>query len=164
MQTGQVMTKTWPRGSLHTFFTSIVHPESSKGRWYVKKTLYTNLGQTDPTHHTQHSNIQSFHQNTSNITSEMGPAWWHMSVISATQEAEIGGFYFPFCQPGQKLTRWYLKSKLGVVAIPVIPAYEGGGGRRIPVPGWSCKSMRPYLKNKLKEKGLGTCSSGKALA
>jgi hypothetical protein len=58
-------------------------------------------------------------------------------------------------QPGQKLVRPYLKIKLGKVAHAVVPAMQEAEIGRLQSKADLGKSMRPYLKNKLKAKGLG---------
>jgi hypothetical protein len=53
---------------------------------------------------------------------------------------------------------WNIKKLIltGIMAYTCNPSYSGGRDRRIPVQGWSWdKSGRTYLKNKLKQKGLG---------
>jgi hypothetical protein len=64
-----------------------------------------------------------------------------------------------------KVSKTNLKTKLGVVVHACDPSYSGGRGGRVMVWGQpKGKSMRPYLKIKLKAKGLWCKSSGRALA
>jgi hypothetical protein len=54
------------------------------------------------------------------------------------------------------LTRPHLIIKPGIVAHSCNPNYIGGGDRRIVVQSQPQTKANPYLKNKLKEKELGT--------
>jgi hypothetical protein len=80
--------------------------------------------------------------------------WWHTAVIPATQEVEIGGLWFK-ASPGtssqdsvskRSQVWWY------TLVIPATWEAEVGEWRAMTSPD---HSMRPYLKNKLKAKGLG---------
>jgi hypothetical protein len=62
------------------------------------------------------------------------------------------------------LARLYLKNKPGIFIrahTPSLLEAEVGGFSSNASPG---KSTRPYMKNKLKAKGLGECSNGGTLA
>jgi hypothetical protein len=65
-----------------------------------------------------------------------------LSVILA--KSEIGGLQFK-ASWGKKLARPYLKNNLVVMFHACNPSYLGDS---------TCKSMTPYLKNKVKAKGL----------
>jgi hypothetical protein len=58
-------------------------------------------------------------------------------------------------QPGNKLVRPYLKNKPDMLVHGRGPSYSGGGGRRTVVQHQPGQKQRPYLKNKVKVKGLG---------
>jgi hypothetical protein len=88
-----------------------------------------------------------------NYTTE-GWMWWFMPVIIDNQEAKIEGSQFK-ASPG-KLPRLYVKNKPDMVEHACGSSSLESRGRRIEVEGCPRTiSMRPYLKNKLKVKGLG---------
>jgi hypothetical protein len=85
-----------------------------------------------------------------------------LPVIPATHDVETAGSQFK-ASPGKKPARPYLKTQVGVVTHTCGPRYlEEEDGNLWPV--WTV-SLRPFLKNKLKAKGLvGMAQNGGALA
>jgi hypothetical protein len=82
----------------------------------------------------------------------------HMPIISDTQE--VGGSKFK-SSPGKSLAKPYLKNKL--VYIPeILATQEAEVGESLSKANLG-KSTRPYLENKLKQKGWGHGSRGRVL-
>jgi hypothetical protein len=77
-----------------------------------------------------------------------------MPVIPAIREAEMAEWQFKATW-GKILVRSYFKSKLDMVVHACVPSFVGGGDRRLIGLRPDRAKVRPYLKDKLKQKGLG---------
>jgi hypothetical protein len=85
-------------------------------------------------------------------------AWWHIPLILATREAEMGwiAIWGQHCGKGP----WdpISTNEPGVVANVCNSSYMGGHTRRITVPGQPEQDVRSYLRNTWKaKKRLGAC-------
>jgi hypothetical protein len=85
----------------------------------------------------------------------IGCMWWCTPVFLATPEAKKKARSSLQDSPGKKLVRSYLKNKIGLLWHTYNSSYMGGRNRRILSEASPAKNLRPYLKNKLKPKGLG---------
>jgi hypothetical protein len=88
------------------------------------------------------------------------PMWWHIPAIPTIWRVRMGGSLLEFSLVKNYSEILSQKEKISIMIQICNPSFAGSRGRKIAVQGQpQAKSPRPYLRNKLKCKGMGSGSN-----